>query len=203
MATVIGIEPEDLLRDKAQHFIESQGLVDRCTFLRGTGERIPLDDAMVDFSYARLLFQHLPNPRQVLGEMQRVTRRSGIIAILDVDDRTNIVHPAPEGMEELERRVLSVQAAAGGDRYVGRKLFGYMHDIGLQQISIEHVPITAAALGRETFFSIVYSFKRQILERAGELDDQTEAVFTELGELIRKETTFAMVTAFIAHGTVI
>lgn len=201
-ATVIGVEPEDLLRSKAQLLIESQGMADRCRFLKGMGHQIPLDSDVTDFSYARLLFQHLPNPQEVLGEMRRVTKRGGIVAILDVDDRTNIVYPAPKGLDDLEKRILCAQSAAGGDRHVGRKLFGYMHNAGLQQVSMEHIPITAAALGRETFFSIVYRFKRQVLERAGELDEQTEAVFTELEDLIRNETTFAMVTIFVAHGIV-
>jgi ubiquinone/menaquinone biosynthesis C-methylase UbiE/GNAT superfamily N-acetyltransferase len=201
-ATIIGLEPEDILRSKAQLLIESQGFADRCRFLKGSGHQIPLDSDVSDFSYARLLFQHLSNPLEVLGEMQRVTKPGGIVAILDVDDRTNIVHPAPEGLNDLEKRILRAQAAAGGDRLVGRKLFGYMHEVGLQQVSMEHVPITAAALGRENFFSIVYKFKRQVLERAGVLDERMEAVFAELEDIIRKETTFAMVTIFLAHGVV-
>ncbi|OHE78086.1 MAG: hypothetical protein A2107_05085 [Verrucomicrobia bacterium GWF2_62_7] len=201
-ATVIGVEPEDLLREKAEALIAGQGLAERCRFLKGTGDRIPLDDGTVDFSYARLLFQHLPNPLAVLGEMRRVTRRGGIVVILDVDDRTNIVHPPPPELASLEERIAAAQAAAGGDRHVGRKLLGYMHEIGLEEIGIEPIPITASALGRESFFSIVYSFKRQVLARAGNLDDRTAALFGALEELIRRPTTFAMTTVYVAHGVV-
>jgi CRP-like cAMP-binding protein/GNAT superfamily N-acetyltransferase len=201
-AAIIGVEPEDILRSKAQLLVESQGFTGRCRFLKGLGHQIPLDSDVADFTYARLLFQHLSNPIEVLGEMRRVTKPGGIVAILDVDDRTNIVHPAPDGLDDLEKRILRAQADAGGDRHVGRKLFGYMCEVGLQQVSMEHIPITAAALGRETFFAIVYNFKRQVLERAGELDEQTEAVFAELEDFIRNETTFAMVTIFLSHGVV-
>jgi SAM-dependent methyltransferase len=201
-AKVIGVEPEDLLRAKAEKFVASQDLAGRCRFLKGTGDRIPLDDDVVDFSYARLLFQHLPNPLEVLGEMRRVTRQGGIVAILDVDDRTNIIHPAPNGLEDLEKRIADAQAAAGGDRHVGRKLHGYMHEIGLQEVSVEHIPITASALGRDVFFSIVYSFKRQVLERAGGLDARTTALFSALEDRIKRPATFAMTTVFVAHGLV-
>ena len=199
---VIGVEPEDLLRKKAETLVASQNLAERCRFLKGAGDLIPLDDGVMDFSYARLLFQHLSNPLEVLGEMRRVTRRGGVVVILDVDDRTNIIHPAPEGLEDLEKRIASAQATAGGDRHVGRKLYGYMHEIGLQEIGVEHIPIPASAFGREVFYSIVYSFKRQVLERAGGLDDQTAALFSELENLIRRPTTFAMTTVFVAHGVV-
>jgi CRP-like cAMP-binding protein/SAM-dependent methyltransferase/ribosomal protein S18 acetylase RimI-like enzyme len=201
-ATVVGVEPEDLLRKKAEALIADQGFAERCHFLKGTGDRIPLDDGTVDFSYARLLFQHLPNPLEVLGEMRRVTRQGGIVVVLDVDDRTNIVYPAPAGLEDLENRIASAQAAAGGDRHVGRKLLGYMTEAGLQDIGIETIPISASTLGREAFFSIVFSFKRQVLERAGKLDETTAALFFALEDLIRKPTTFAMTMVYVAHGVV-
>lgn len=199
---VIGVEPEDKLRVKAETLITSQGFDERCSFLKGTGDRIPLDNGVVDFSYARLLFQHLSNPLEVLGEMRRVTRQGGLVVVLDVDDRTNIVYPAPAGLEDLEKRITDAQAAAGGDRHVGRKLYGYMHEIGLQEVSVKHVPITASALGRQQFFSIVYSFKRQVLERAGECDAQATALFHALEDIISAPTSFAMTTVFVAYGVV-
>jgi SAM-dependent methyltransferase len=201
-ATVVGIEPEDLLREKAETLIAGQGLSERCRFLKGTGERIPLADGTVEFSYARLLFQHLPNPLAVLAEMRRVTRPGGIVVVMDVDDRTNIVHPAPVELDALEHRIAAAQAASGGDRHVGRKLLGYMQATGLQEIGMEPIPITASALGREAFFSIVYSFKRQVLERAGDLDERAAALFAALEDLICKPTTFAVTTVYVAHGLV-
>jgi ubiquinone/menaquinone biosynthesis C-methylase UbiE/CRP-like cAMP-binding protein/GNAT superfamily N-acetyltransferase len=202
LTTVFGVEPQDTLRAKAETLVASQGFGQRCSFLKGTGEKIPLDNGMVDFSYARLLFQHLPNPLTVLSEMRRVTRQGGVVVVLDVDDRTTMVHPPPEGLEYIEKRIALAQSTAGGDRHVGRKLHGYMHEIGLKDVGVEHIPITAAALGREAFFSIVYSFKRQVLERAGELDEQTTTLFNKLEDCIRQPTTFAMTTVFVAHGVV-
>jgi ubiquinone/menaquinone biosynthesis C-methylase UbiE/CRP-like cAMP-binding protein/GNAT superfamily N-acetyltransferase len=201
-ATIIGVEPEDLLRSEAEALIENQGFGGRCRFLKGTGSHIPLADGYVDFAYARLLFQHLPRPLEVLEEMRRVTRRGGIIVVLDVDDRTNIVHPPPEGLEEMETRIAEAQAACGGDRHIGRKLHGYLHETGLEHIAVEAVPITAEALGREAFFSIVYGFKRQVLNRVDGLDESASAFFHALENLIRKPTTFAMTTVFMAHGRV-
>lgn len=201
-STVIGVEPEDLLRVKAESLIADQGYSGRCRFVKGSGDRIPLDDGEVDFSYARFLFQHLPNPLVVLGQMRRVTRQDGIIVILDVDDTTNIICPAPDGLKDLEKRIAAAQSKAGGDRHIGRKLFGYMHELGLQEVSVEPIPITATALGRETFFSTVYSFKQQVLERAGEFDEQTAAIFSTLKDIICRPTTFAMTTVYVARGVV-
>jgi ubiquinone/menaquinone biosynthesis C-methylase UbiE/CRP-like cAMP-binding protein/GNAT superfamily N-acetyltransferase len=201
-AIIIGVEPEERLRTQAQSLVESQGVAARCRFLEGTGSRTQMADDTADFSYARLLFQHLPNPLEVLGEMRRVTRPGGTIVVLDVDDRTNIVYPPPAEMATIETRIAAAQTAAGGDRHVGRKLHGYLHTAGLENVGVELIPITAATIGRETFFSIVYSFKRQVLERAGEFDDQAAIFFAALKELILQPTTFATTTAFVAYGVV-
>lgn len=201
-ATIIGVEPGDLLRKSAKKLIAGQGFSKHCRFLKGTGDRIPLGDGEVDFSYARFLFQHLPNPREVLGEMRRVTGRGGKVVILDVDDRTNNIYPAPEGLDDLEKRIADTQAAAGGDRHVGRKLYGYMHEAGLQEVGVELIPITSSTIGREAFFSIVYSFKRQVMVRADVLDDRATAIFLALEALVRSPTTFAMTVVYAAHGVV-
>jgi ubiquinone/menaquinone biosynthesis C-methylase UbiE/predicted GNAT family N-acyltransferase len=201
-ATIIGVEPEDMLRRQAETLAETQGLGGRCRFLKGIGDQIPLADNYVDFTYARLLFQHLPTPLDVLEEMKRVTNQNGTIVILDVDDRTNIIHPFPDGWEKMEARISSAQAAAGGDRHVGRKLHGYMHTVGLQDVGVQPIPITAPSIGRDIFYSIVYGFKRQVLQRTGWFDEKAADFFVALEELIRKPTTFAMTTVFLAHGQV-
>lgn len=72
----------------------------------------------------------------------------------------------------------------------------------MQEVDLEAVPITAPALGRDVFFSIVYGFKRQVLERAGKSDAETDAFFRTLEETVRTPSTFAMTTVFLAHGLV-
>ncbi len=201
-SVISGVEPDDQLREEANSLISSQGLTQNCHFIKGTGDRIPLETGTIDFSYARLLFQHLPNPQDVLLEMKRVTRPNGIVVVLDVDDISNIIYPAPPGIKGLEKSIAEAQARAGGDRYIGRKLHGYMHTIGLVDVAVEHIPITANALGREVFFAIVYSFKRQVLERDGKLNEQSSRIFKELENYILRPSTFAMTTVFVAHGIV-
>lgn len=202
LLSTIGIEPEQKLRAEAEMLAASKGLSERCRFIEGVGDNIPLEDKVIDFCYARLLFQHLPNPLEVLEEMQRVTKKGGKVVIVDVDDSSNILHPSPEGMSDLENHIGRVQAAAGGDRHIGRKLQGLLHQRGFVEVSVHPVPITADNLGRETFFNIVYSFKRQLLERSGEYNDQSRATFAQLEKLISLPSTFAMTTVFAAHGVV-
>jgi ubiquinone/menaquinone biosynthesis C-methylase UbiE/predicted GNAT family N-acyltransferase len=198
---IIGVEPEEELRSSALSLGQQQNL-DRCIFLEGTAQKIPLPDQGMDFSYARLLFQHIPDPMDCLREMKRVTRPGGIVCVLDVDDGTIFIHPEAPEWQRVEKRVAMAQARFGGDRHVGRKLLSYMQTTGFAQVQVDIVPVTTQMLGPKLFFDIVFGFKQQHLKRVNDWDLSTEKAFTRIGELLMKPGAFASENIFVAHATV-
>ena len=198
---IYGVEPEEQLRCKARTYAR-QSCAGNCCFLEGTAQNIPLPDAAMDFSYARLLFQHIPDPMTCLGEMKRVTRPGGIVCVLDVDDGTIFIHPHFPEWKDIEQRVARAQGECGGDRHVGRKLLGYYEALGFDQPQLDIVPVTTQMLGPELFFHIVFGFKQQHLKRCRDWDDATEAVFHRLGRTLMQKGAFASENIFLAHGTV-
>lgn len=196
-----GVEPEERLRARAVEMARGQA-PGKCSFHRGTAQSIPLADHSVDFSYARLLFQHIPDPLACLKEMKRVTRPGGIVCILDVDDGTIFMHPEAPEWAEIEDRVARAQAECGGDRHVGRKLLGYFEDTGFEGVQVDNVPVTTQMLGPEMFFDIVFGFKQQHLMRCNDWDEETAAVFSRIREGLGKKGAFASETMFVAHGVV-
>ena len=200
---IFGVEPEAKLRARALELAREQESVGhRCRFLEGTAQAIPLDDDSVDFAYARLLFQHIPDPLACLGEMRRVTRPGGIVCIMDVDDETIFIHPEVPGWKAVEARVARAQAEYGGDRHVGRKLLGYFEDLEFAAAQVDIVPVTTQMLGPSLFFDIVFGFKQQHLKRYEDWDSETEATFKQLGAALMEKGAFASENIFIAHGTV-
>ncbi len=196
-----GVEPEDRLRHLAEERAKEQ-CPGRCTFHPGTAQAIPLPDNHADFSYARLLFQHIPDPLVCLEEMKRVTRPGGIVCILDVDDGTIFIHPVAPEWGAVERRVARAQAASGGDRHVGRKLLGFFDATGFSDIQLDVVPVTTQMLGPALFFDIVFGFKQQHLKRCNDWDDETAAVFSRIRSALGKPGAFASENMFVAHGMV-
>ncbi len=196
---IIGVEPERQLREKAEAFMKKNDILG-CRFIEGTAQEIPLPDNAVDFSYARLLFQHIPERVKALLEMKRVTREDGIVCVVDVDDGTLLIHPEPPGWSEIERRVGKAQAAYGGDRLVGRKLLGYMREAGFSNITVDILPVTTHTLGPKLFGDIVLGFKRQILERSNDLDEETIKTFDAVLEGMQRKDAFASENMFIVHG---
>jgi CRP-like cAMP-binding protein len=199
---IVGVEPEASLRHTAGVLAERQGVAERCSFVEGTVQRIPLPDDAVDFTYARLLFQHLQQPGQAIAEMTRVTRPGGIVCILDADDGSIIIHPPVPGWEPLEQALREVQAELGGDRLVGRKLRGLLVEAGLDEVLVEQLSVTPQAIGPEAFFGIGFAFKRELLTRGGHWDEGAAAVFDQLRAHIADPGTYATYAGFVAHGVV-
>ena len=159
--SVIGVDVDASLIDVAQRRLAEAGLP--VEFRLGTAVRLPLEDDAVDFSYARFLFQHLSDPRSVLDEMIRVTRPGGTVAIVDTDDGGLVVHPEPGGFGDLLRASHDAQTDRGGDRHVGRKLFGMLGDAGLQEPGVSVRPLTTKHLAPAHFVAITLGFKAGVI----------------------------------------
>lgn len=199
---VVGVELEPALREAAQALALRQGVAARCRFEAGAAQNIPLPDDHVDFSYARLLLQHLADPELVVSEMVRVTKPGGVVCILDADDHSIIIHPPVPGWDELQAKLQGVQAEMGGDRHVGRKLHGFLVNGGLQRVLVDVINVSPASIGPEAFYTIGFGFKHVLLERGGFWDEDAKAVFQQLRERVQEPTSFATYSGFVAHGVV-
>ncbi len=196
----IGVEPDHMLRDKAIQAAAEHTLSERCTFIKGRGEDIPLEDNHVDYSIARFVFQHAPNPLGILKELKRVTRPGGIVIILDVDDEGVIVHPEPKNFRDFQLRTAKAQASLGGDRYVGRKLGDYMTRTGLTAVTIEAIPVTSREIPMDALVDAAFSFKEQTLKRVQLWKDEDQDMIDELRSLSRVSGSWLYVPIFLAHA---
>jgi ubiquinone/menaquinone biosynthesis C-methylase UbiE len=197
---VVGVEPEPMLRQRAAARAARLGLGDRCRFLEGTGEALPLEPHSVDHSYARFLFQHIPQPVAMLKELARVTRPGGLVVVLDVDDEAVVVHPEPAGLRDFQQRAAEAQRRLGGDRHVARKMVEYMTVAGLASPQIEVAPITSRELALPMLVEAAFTFKAQTLRRSGLWLDKDGDTLSELASLPARPGAWMMVPVFFAHA---
>ena len=82
---VIGIEPEDPMRELAVRTGEENN-IQNVLFKKGRAENIPLDDNSVDMTVSvTAAFSHDPeNIRKFTSEAERITKKGGCIASIDV-----------------------------------------------------------------------------------------------------------------------
>ena len=199
---VVGVEPEPSLRETAEALAVRQGTAERCQFVHGTAQRIPLPADSVDFAYARLLFQHLGEPEIALRELARVVRPGGVVCVMDADDGSIMIHPPVPEWERLEPAIREVQAGMGGDRLVGRKLQGLLAGVGLEGVMVQQLHVTPQSIGAGPFFEIGFGFKRELLSRGSLWDERAQATFEHLKRHVAEPTTYATYAGFVAHGLV-
>lgn len=160
-------------------------------FEQGEVTALPFEAGTFDLATARLLFQHLPDPRGAVRELWRVLRPSGKVIVVDVDDGFGLTYPAasPE-LQALEHAFAKCQASQGGDREIGRKLSTYFSEGGFRIDSVrvlgsaQHLASEQGDASRVLNASRLRNLREEIVARglleAGEFDRLLVAYEQEL-----------------------
>ena len=94
----------------------------------------PFEDCCFDSCFALNLFEVLAEPVEALKEIKRITKRGGIICVIDVDYRNIVVKPQIIHLKKLQRINSLLKRRNGFDPYVGSKLVDLFSIAGLQNV---------------------------------------------------------------------
>jgi len=197
---VTGVDVDPGLLALARARLAKNGMA--VQFSEGGAAALPLPDDSVDFSYARFLMQHLPQPEAVLAEMVRVTRPGGVVAVVDTDDGGLLVHPAPDGFEELLSASAAAQKDRGGDRLIGRRFKELLLGAGLTEVAASVQTFTSEAVGAEAFLAVTIGFKAGVLGPPHISEAALARAEASLERVSRAPGFLGVALGFGAHGTV-
>ncbi|KIX12535.1 class I SAM-dependent methyltransferase [Dethiosulfatarculus sandiegensis] len=118
-----------------------------------------------DFVYARFVFQHLEKSVRALRSIKRLLKPGGLVCVVDVDDDWLGLYPPLSEFLSFTSAARKGQKENGGDRNVGQKLVGYMHEAGLREVRADIQVITSFDLGLKKFLQLTTLFKREQISR--------------------------------------
>ncbi len=114
---------------------------------------MPFASGSFDACRSERVFQHSLNPRAILAEMVRVTKKDGWVVVLDSDWGSLGVDTDEV---EIERRLMSFSATETHHNGVsGRCLYRFFKEQGLTDISVELLPIVITSY---PLMSLIYTF---------------------------------------------
>lgn len=154
----VGLEPDPELAHLADTLFASRpGL----SLHHGSLASNDLPAASFDFAYVRFVMQHLETPADGLRGLYRLLKPDGRVVLADADDGLTVLYPEPPELHEIMQLSGAVQARAGGDRRIGRKLPGLLEEAGFSAVGFDVLPFTSYQLGRQAWFDIALSFRMQ------------------------------------------
>lgn len=183
---VVGLEKSSQQLTSA---VKSPGL----SYVQGDAHKLEFSDSSFDLVYARYLLEHVSHPQKVLGEMKRVLRPGGRIALCENDISLVRLDPPCPVFEKLWTAFATYQLKLGGHPYIGRRLYGLLTDAGFSDIELSVQPeihwhgSAGFSWWIENLEGNLESARRGIMESGLGTKQDFEASGDELSNLVRQK----------------
>ncbi|WP_181256629.1 class I SAM-dependent methyltransferase [Merismopedia glauca] len=192
---VVGVDLSEAMVEKAR-WLQEREKISNLSFQPGSAEDLPFAEGSFDFVYARLLFQHLPQPERALANIYRILKPGGIFCGIDVDHSWFALHPEPESFTQLCKQLVIAQQNQGGDPFVGRKLGSYCCQARLVNVQTQVKIIDSDRIGLPAFFSLL-SFGTPYRSHLPGADEITLQAREKVYALLQQPYTWAGFGMFI------
>jgi len=193
--TFVGVDLEEPHLERAR--VRCAELGARATFQVGDALALPFPAGSFDLVVSRHVIQAVPDARKALEEMVRVARPGGRLHVLAEDYGMLWCHPTARGSDAFWRRYPpAFGAAVGCDLFVGRKIFGLLHDLGLEGIGVDYVTVDSLRVPRETLARIWEAwgdgYTESLARYAGAPEEEVRAHWKEMIDCARSPGGYAL-----------
>ena len=126
-AQVIGLDPSRQMLAIAERKLASRGLADRVTLVRGDAQHLPYRDAEMDAATIAFGIRNVPDRLAALGEMARVVRPGGRVAVLELGEprRGLLARAARFHTRHVVPRLGALLSGAREYRYLQRSIAAF------------------------------------------------------------------------------
>jgi SAM-dependent methyltransferase len=133
---------------------------------------LPFETERFDHVFVCFVLEHLAEPEAALAQLRRVLKKGGTMTVIEGDHGSYYCHPKSVRADRAVQCLVDVQAAAGGDALIGRRLYPLLHGAGYHDIEVSprmvYVDATRPELvegfTKNTFTAMVAGVRDQALD---------------------------------------
>ncbi|MFI7386619.1 methyltransferase domain-containing protein [Streptomyces sp. NPDC049813] len=135
---------------------------------------LPFADAAFDHVFVCFVLEHLSDPGRALAGLRRVLRPGGTVTVIEGDHGSVVFHPISAYAQAVIDCQVRLQAAAGGDALLGRRLQPLLAGAGYRGVDVRPRTVYADrnrpgwvdGFTRNTFIAMVRSVREEALAAA-------------------------------------
>lgn len=165
----VDISADSLRQARAR--IEAAGLTN-VTFEQGDIVRLPFEDESFDHLFLCFVLEHLPRPVEALAALRRLLRPGGTVTAIEGDHGSAYFHPDDAYAHRAIRCLVDLQAQAGGDALIGRRLYPLLKEAGFNRVEVRprvvyvdsSRPELVEGFTKNTFTAMVEGVEAKVLE---------------------------------------
>jgi SAM-dependent methyltransferase len=169
-ARITSIDISESSLAKARARAERAG-VTNVEFRQADVFELPFEPETFDHVFVCFLLEHLSWPVTALERLRDLLRPGGTITVIEGDHGSAYFHPDSEAAHDAIRCQVELQAAAGGDANIGRRVYPLMTEAGLEgvQVSARMVYVDATrpelvdGFTRKTFTAMIEGTREDAL----------------------------------------
>lgn len=145
--------------------------------------RLSFEDSSFDVVHAHQVLQHLSDPVAALGEMRRVLRSDGLLAVRDADFAAFAWSPGDDRLTRWMEIYHQVTRANGAEADAGRNLPRWVREAGFQALEVSSSNWTYFKPAERQWWGqlwadrvLVSDFAKQALSHGFTTDDELRAI---------------------------
>jgi trans-aconitate methyltransferase len=178
-ATFVAMDISEASLAAAQERIRSAGFTN-VVFQQADVYSATFAPAAFDHIFTCFVLEHLSQPREALARLKQALKPGGTITVIEGDHGSTYFHPESPYARKAIQCLIDLQARAGGDSLIGRRLYPLLLASGFQDVTVSprmvyvdsSRPQLVEGFTRNTFTAMVEGVREHALA-AGLIDEDT------------------------------
>jgi len=170
-AHITSIDLSEMSLREARKAVEANR-ISNVTLLQGDIFKLSFVSESFDYIFLCFVLEHLPNPMDALMALKGVLKPSGTIISIEGDHGSTFFHPDSEHARRAIQCQVTLQAMAGGDALIGRRLYPLLRDAGFRDVRVSPRmvyadatrPATVDGFTRRTFTAMIEGVREPALD---------------------------------------